>query len=104
MLKSAWEPSSKYTHDEIAKCSDSDLARPFLPLLFRVARYYKKAAYETSVLPEDAALSPAAKVRLVYPEAGVHGCMKPEVGLLRGISPAITTPWHEAITSGFYAG
>jgi hypothetical protein len=54
------------------------------------------------LLPALAAMSPPPKVRLVLFGAGVHGYMKPEPDLPRGIGPAVANLWHTAITEGYY--
>lgn len=43
-----------------------------------------------------------ARVRLVRFQAGVHGYVKPEPNLPRGIGPAVAQLWHQAITQGYY--
>ncbi|MCC6177318.1 MAG: hypothetical protein IT305_18620 [Chloroflexi bacterium] len=79
--------------------------KPVPPLLYSItrgSRDHTAARYLGTVLPEAAAMQPAPKARLVQFGAGVHGYMKPEEGLPRGIGPAVASLWHDAIVNGYY--
>ncbi len=80
--------------------------RPVPPLLYGIARGsrdHTEERYRRVLLPALAALDPPPRARLVVFEAGVHGYEKPEDGLPRGILPAVTQTWHDAITGGYFA-
>jgi hypothetical protein len=81
--------------------------KPLPPLLYGVtrgSRDHTEERYRGVLLPTYAALPTPPKVRLVVYEAGVHGYMKPEPGLPKGIGPAIATLWRDAIANGYYTG
>ena len=80
--------------------------KPLPPLLYGIAkgsRDHKVDSYKAVLLPPLAALDRPPKVRLVLFHAGVHGYIKPEEGLPKGIAPAMCQMWHDAITGGYYA-
>jgi hypothetical protein len=79
--------------------------RPVPPLLYGVtlgSRDHTPERYRGVLLPSLAAMQPAPKARLVVFGAGVHGYMKPELDLPRGIGPAIANLWNDAIVQGYY--
>jgi len=79
--------------------------KPVPPLLYGVtrgSRDHTEERYRDILLPMLAVMDPAPKARLVVWGAGVHGYMKPEPDLPKGIGPAMAKLWHEAITEGFY--
>ncbi|MFI5267652.1 MAG: hypothetical protein ACHQ7M_09785 [Chloroflexota bacterium] len=80
-------------------------AKPVPPLLYGLAkgsRDHTPERYRDILLPALAAMEPAPKARLVQFGSGVHGYMKPEEGLPKGIGPAIAQLWQQAIDEGYY--
>ena len=81
-------------------------ARPVPPLLYgltRGSRDHTPERYQGVLLPTLAAMQPAPKARLVLFGAGVHGYMRAEPDLPKGIGPAIAKLWQDAITEGYYS-
>jgi hypothetical protein len=81
-------------------------AKPVPPLIYgltRGSRDHTPERYRGVLLPALAAMDPAPKVRLVLFGAGVHGYMKAEPDLPRGIGPAVANLWNTAIAEGYYA-
>lgn len=79
--------------------------KPVPPLLYGItsgSRDHTQHRYENILLPMLAAMNPAPKARVVLFQAGVHGYMKPEADLPKGIGPAIARFWDEAIRGGYY--
>ena len=79
--------------------------RPLPPLLYgltRGSRDHTEERYRDVLLPTLAEMQPPPKARLVVFGAGVHGYMRPEPDLPRGIGPAVARLWHSAITEGYY--
>jgi hypothetical protein len=79
--------------------------RPVPPLLYGVtrgSRDHTEERYRDILLTTLAELNPAPKARLVVWGAGVHGYMKAEEGLPKGIGPAIAKLWNDAIMGGYY--
>jgi hypothetical protein len=75
------------------------------PLLYGVtrgSRDHTEERYRNILLTTLAELDPAPKARLTVWGAGVHGYMKAEEGLPKGIGPAIAKFWKDAITGGYY--
>jgi hypothetical protein len=80
-------------------------ARPEPPSLYSItkgSRDHTAARYRGVLLPALAAMDPPPKARVVEFGAGVHGYMKPEPNLPKGIGPAVAKLWNEAITQGYY--
>ena len=79
--------------------------KPVPPLIYgltRGSRDHTPERYRGVLLPALAAMQPPPKVRLVLFGAGVHGYMKAEPDLPRGIGPAVAKLWDTAITEGYY--
>jgi hypothetical protein len=79
--------------------------KPLPPLLLSYAigsRDHKIELYRDIVVPTLLEVKPPPKVSLTLFHAGVHGYMKPEEGLPKGIGPAVSQFWNDAITGGFY--
>ncbi|HEX6511028.1 MAG TPA: hypothetical protein VF157_01930, partial [Chloroflexota bacterium] len=79
--------------------------KPVPPLLYGVtrgSRDHTAERYRGILMPELAKMEPAPKARLVEYGAGVHGYMKAEEGLPKGIGPAVARLWQQAIDEGYY--
>ncbi|HYY89165.1 MAG TPA: hypothetical protein VFA49_10245 [Chloroflexota bacterium] len=75
------------------------------PLLYGLtpgSRDHTEERYRDVLLPTLAEMQPPPKARLVVFGAGVHGYMRPEPDLPKGIGPAVARLWHSAITEGYY--
>jgi hypothetical protein len=81
-------------------------AKPVPPVLLSIAKFsrdHRPEVYEDIVLPSFAKMNPAPPVTLVHFEAGTHHYEHPEPDLPIGLVPSITTLWHDAISSGYFA-
>jgi hypothetical protein len=79
--------------------------KPVPPLLYGItkgSRDHTEHRYKNILLPMLARMDPPPKARVVPFQAGVHGYMRPEPDLPKGIGPAIATFWDDAITGGYY--
>lgn len=81
-------------------------ANPVPPVLLSIAKFsrdHRPEVYRDVVLPSFAKMDPAPPVTLVPFEAGTHHYEHPEPDLPIGLVPSITTLWHDAISSGYFA-
>ncbi len=79
--------------------------KPVPPVLFGItkdSRDHSPEVYKEVILPMFAAMNPAPKTHIVWYGAGVHGYMKLEQDLPKGIGPALVKVWNQAFIEGYF--